>query len=142
MHQLAARALFKADIARSERAAKLRGWYIYDNTFPVFDVGFRREEKIELRVRLRAPNWNDDPPSVELLNADGELLQVGQTPGHGFFNASAHPATGRPFICSPGALEYHLHPSHTSDKWDNYKNALTLGDLLSRAYNAWLDATK
>jgi hypothetical protein len=142
MHAKAARALFETEVKRLEPAAKLRGWHFYQKVFPILDVGFRNEGRPELRVRLSAPNWNDDPPSVELLDAAGNALEPGNTPAHGFFNRSAHPATGHPFICSPGALEYHTHPSHTGDRWENYKSAFTIGDILTRTYNAWLDATR
>ena len=142
MHIDAARALFEAQVKKLEPAAKLRGWHIYEKAFPTIDVGFRHDSRPELRVRLSAPNWNDDPPSVELLDATGIPLTQANTPRHGFFNVNAHPTTGRPFICSPGALEYHTHPSHTSDRWENYKAASTLGDILTRAYNAWLDSTR
>ena len=140
MNPQAAKELFDSQVEALERAAELRGWNIYDRNFPVLDVGFCREGRTELRIRLRAPNWNDDPPSVELLNADGTYLGVGKVPAHGFFNANAHPATGRPFVCSPGALEYHTHESHTADRWENYKARFTLGEILTRAHNAWLDA--
>jgi hypothetical protein len=141
MNEALSRALFDKDAGSlSERLLTSRNWNLYNREFPVLDVGLRSAARQEFRVRLVARNWNEEPPSAELLNQSGEfLLQVPQRPG-GIFNNSAHPATGRPFVCMAGVREYHIHPSHVNDNWENYKNksGYNLGGILTQLWNAWL----
>jgi hypothetical protein len=141
MNEAVSNALFQRDVqGLSERLLASRNWKLYGNEFPILDVGFRAEGRVELRVRLVAKNWNDEPPSVELLNSAGEFLtQLPRHPGS-VFNNGIHPATGRPFVCMAGAREYHIHSSHVNDSWENYKRkaAYTLGGILTQLWNAWL----
>jgi hypothetical protein len=85
-------------------------------------------------------NWNELPPSVELLEADGTAMMAIPQGPTGVFNASAHPVTRKPFICMAGSREYHTHSSHTTDLWDNYKDksGYDLGDILGQLWSAWL----
>jgi len=139
MNEAVSRALFERDVSGlSERLLTSRNWKLYSREFPVLDVGFRAEGRPELRLRLGVKNWNEEPASVELLNSAGEfLIQAPQHPGS-VFNNGAHPATGRPFVCMAGTLEYHTHPSHVNDSWENFKNKVTLGSLLTQLWSAWL----
>jgi Predicted metal binding domain len=106
------------------------------------EVGFQATERAEMRVRLIAKNWNDEPPSVELLDGDGNYLSPERIPQNSvnIFHRDLHPATGRPFVCMAGAREYHIHTGHVSDSWDNYKRkeAYTLGGITTQLWNAWL----
>jgi hypothetical protein len=139
MNEAVSRALFERDVSGlSDRLLTSRNWKLYSREFPVLDVGFRAEGRPELRLRLIGKNWNDEPASVELLDGAGEFLkQAPQHPGS-VFNNAAHPATGRPFVCMVGTREYHTHPSHVNDSWENYKAKVTLGGLLTQLWNAWL----
>jgi len=141
VNEAAARVLFERDVhGLSERLLTSRNWNLYSSEFPVLDVGFRGESRAELRLRLVATNWNDEPPSVALLNSAGEFLS--QLPRHAgnVFNNGAHPATGRPFVCMAGAREYHTHSSHLGDVWENYRkrDGYTLGGILTQLWHAWL----
>lgn len=140
MNEAVSRALFERDVSGlSERLLTSRNWNLYGREFPILDVGFRAKSRPELRLRLVAKNWNEGPASVELLNNAGEFLaQAPQYPGSSIFNNGPHPATGRPFVCMAGTHEYHAHPSHLNDSWENYKSKVTLSGLLTQLWNAWL----
>lgn len=144
MNEAASKALFERDVlGLGARLLTSRSWRLYGVEFPVLDVGFRAPNRVEFRLRLIAKNWNDDPPCVELLNSAGEFLtHLPQHPG-GVFNNGKHHLTGRPFVCMAGTLEYHTHPSHVGDFWDNYKkrDGYTLGGILTQLWNAWLKST-
>jgi hypothetical protein len=144
MNEAAARALFERDVAGlSQRLLTSRNWKLYSKEFPVLDVGFRAENRAEFRLRLVARDWNDRPPSAELLNQDGEFLkQLPQYPSGIFHNAN-HPLVGRPFICMAGTLEYHTHSSHLGDSWENYKkrDAYTLGGIATQIWKGWQRAS-
>jgi len=144
MNEAVSRALFDRDASGlSQRLLTSRNWILYGREFPVLDVGFRGEGRRELRVRLVARSWNAEPASAELLNGAGEFLAEAPRHPGGVFNNSAHPATGRPFVCMAGAREYHTHPSHVNDPWENYKNrsAYTLGGILTQLWKAWLKSS-
>ena len=141
MNELASRALFDAELGRLARFAKACAWVLNDTAFPVIDVSFSADGRSVLRIRLRADNWNEQPASVELLTADGIYLPAGHAPRHSgsVFHQGPHPSTGRPFVCMVGTREYHTHPSHISDHWDNYRarEHSTLLGLLTQIWNAW-----
>lgn len=143
MNEALSKDLFDKDLSGvSSRLLLLRNWKIYTQQFPILDVGFRAEKRPELRIRIIATNWNDEPASVELCDGDGSFLsKVPQIPGSSLFNNGPHPATGRPFICMIGTREYHTHPSHINDDWENFKTKSTLAGLLTQLWNAWLKAT-
>ncbi|HVS53590.1 MAG TPA: hypothetical protein VHD62_14640 [Opitutaceae bacterium] len=144
MNALASQALFDRDVSVIPRFAQLRGWTVHRIEFPVVDVTFVEEGRKPLRVRLVAKEWDELPPSIELLAPNGEFLQVNQTPAQGIFNPNAHGNTGRPFVCMIGTLEYHTHGSHINDHWENYRRQANRGltDLLGQIWNGWLRAPK
>jgi hypothetical protein len=144
MHEAASQALFDEEVlGLTPRVLTARNWFVYNSTFPALDVGFRSGTHVQLRIRLLANDWNDQPPSIELLNAAGEYLTEATAPRHPMFNLSAHPNTGRPFVCSAGSREYHTHPSHLSDSWDNYRgrDSYKLGGILDQLWHGWLEVT-
>jgi hypothetical protein len=122
----------------SSRLLELRSWTINEMSYPVLDVTFHSPNRKPLRVRFVCDNYNEDPVIVQLLAEDGSFLTALPS-GHGVLNVGPHPTTGKPFICSPGSREYHTHPSHIGDKWENYrgKSGFDLGGLLTQIYNAW-----
>lgn len=143
MNEAISRALFDADVGKiSDKLIATRNWKLYSREFPVLDVGFQAAGRAEMRIRMTANNWNDAPPSIELLDSAGTHLVSAQIPrGAGsLFNPGAHSATGRPFVCMAGSLEYHTHQGHVSDLWDNYKrkDSHTLGGIMTQLWNAWL----
>ena len=144
MNEIAAKALFMAEMPALLALAKLRGWEVHTASYPIVDVTFVSDERLPLRVKMDAPNWNDTPPSISLLSASGEQCPAVKLPKQGMFNGSAHNVTGLPFICSPGSLEYHTHTSHIPDVWMNYRarSGYNLPGILTQIWNAWLMAPK
>jgi hypothetical protein len=143
MNEALARELFKSDVGKiSDDLFTLRNWKLYNREFPVLDIGFQGAGRTELRIRFLAPNWNDAPPSVELLNALGNYLTGPELPrGAGsLFNPNPHPATSRPFVCMAGSLQYHTYQGHASDVWENYKrqDSYSLGGIMTQLWDAWL----
>lgn len=138
MHSLVAQEIFADEThGLTPELFKLRGWHLYAIAFPVLDVGFRVANEVRIRIRMLCGQYNDEPPSIELLNPAGAYLaSVTPDPG-GVFNVSAHPATGRPFICMRGSREYHIHPSHVADRWDAIRDQYTLGHVLTQVWRAW-----
>lgn len=143
MNPTAAKALFEAAIAGfDDRHLAARGWIVHSRAFPSLDLSFRSAERQELRIRVGCEDWNDTPPSVDLLSPNGTLTGIpAQRSGStsSIFNASSHPRTGRPFVCMVGIREYHDHPSHVRDLWTNYKSldSYSLGGILMQLWRGW-----
>jgi hypothetical protein len=141
MHLAASRALFEQDVrAFSSELARRREWAFHELKYPVIDCSFAASGRTPLRLRLVCDDWNDLPPAITLHASDGSLLEGLLPNPSGVFNASAHPATGRPFVCMRGAREYHTHPSHLTDLWSNIRDSdsYSLGGILHQLWRAWL----
>lgn len=142
MHELVSRELFERDTRGiNEKLAELRGWEIVEISYPRLEVIFTDPRLPALRVRMIGDNWNEDPPSIHLLNKEGIYLDSTEIPSGpiGIFNSSAHPITGKPFICMRGSREYHTHSSHLNDPWSNLrgKSGYDLGGILTQIWNGW-----
>lgn len=143
MHETACRLLFEQQThGLSGLLLQERQWVVFEILYPTVDVGFQAPNRVGLRVRLTCDQWNDQPPSIQLLNFEGAPLNPALRDPGGVFNPNHHPATGRPFICSAGSREYHTHTSHVNDLWDNYKSRsdYDLGGILTKVWRAWLKA--
>ncbi len=139
MHRAAAKALFDQQVGFSPILLVERGWEILGRDFPVLDLVFTASDRVPLRLQLGCGDWNELPPSIALIDRSGNhLAAIPRDPG-GVFNPSQHHATGRPFICMRGSLEYHTHPSHVSDRWDQLKgqSSYDLGGIVTQVWNAW-----
>ncbi len=140
MHRLAAKALFDKDLVTvSGPLAQTRRWAVHRIEFPILDCELTHAEKPHLRLRFHCDDWNTLPPSIELLTGDGEQLTVMPGRTTGVFNHSAHPTTGKPFICMRGSSEYHTHGSHVTDLWEplRVQSKYSLGGILTQIWNAW-----
>lgn len=144
MHPAAAKALFDENVATLTPAlAKRRGWTFHSLDFPLVDCSFKARDRTILRVRLACDEWNELPPEITLHNADGALLVGPLSNPTGIFHPSPHPITNRLFICMRGSREYHTHPSHVGDAWENLRNHqnYTIGGILTQIWNGWLKGT-
>jgi Predicted metal binding domain len=144
MHPAAARALFDAEVATlSPALAQRRLWVFHTLEFPLIDCAFTATGRSTLRVRFLCDEWNDLPPSISLHDADGSLLTTPLANPTGVFHPGPHPATNRLFVCMRGSREYHTHPSHLTDAWENFKNgsSFTLGSILTQVWHAWQKGT-
>ena len=131
------RAKFEGDVGRlSARTVAHRSWTVVSAQYPIFDVIFGHSSAAPLRIRMVCDQWNDLPPSIELLAADGQYLAAAPPNVGSIFNGSAHPSTGRPFVCMRGAREFHTHPSHLGERWDGYRGKPGM-DLLGIREQLW-----
>lgn len=140
MHRLAAKALFDLELAAIPISlAKLRGWTLHCIEFPLLDCEFGHTTAQPLRLHFHCDGWNTQPPSIELLTPAGKTLSKIPGTSTGVFNGSAHPTTGKPFICMRGSREYHTHSSHLTDLWEPLWNRsdMSLGGILTQIWNAW-----
>lgn len=138
-----AKATFDRDVGRIDsRSARIYGWTILEAEFPTLDVLFEHASAAPLRLQLHCGDWDELPPSIALLNCDGErLLQPPPNVGN-VFHPGPHPIVGHPFVCMRGAREYHTHFSHVNDYWDNYRGqpGMDLGGIVLQLWRAWKKA--
>ncbi|MBZ9959302.1 putative metal-binding protein [Mesorhizobium sp. BR1-1-14] len=140
MLEALSRAAFDRDIGRIDRrSAQMYRWSILESSFPILDVLFDHTTAAPLRLRLNCTEWDELPPAIELLDSTGRHLNTAPPNGGGVFNGGPHPNTGRPFVCMRGAREYHVHSSHTTDLWDNYRgvSGMDLGGIVLQLWRAW-----
>lgn len=145
MHELASRALFESETEKfSPRLAESRGWIFHKTEYPIIDVSFTAKNRSGIRLRMNCSDWNEKPPSIELLALDGSILMKLPPNPTGVFNPGMHAQTGRPFICMRGSREYHTHESHLNDLWDSHRNSPdnNLGGLLTQLWHAWLKGSE
>jgi len=141
MHPAAAKMLFGDEVAHLTPAlAQRRQWILHSRAYPLIDCSFLAPGRTTMRVQLHCDDWNDLPPSISLHDATGALLATTPPNPMNVFNSSAHPVTGRPFICMRGSREYHTHSSHVTDLWEPLKGSskYSLGGILTQVWNAWL----
>ena len=145
MLEALSRAIFERDVGRLDaRTAGKFGWKVVTAEYPILDVIFEHETAAPLRVRLTCDDWNDVPPSVELLDASGVHLSTPPPNVGGIFHPGPHAQTGRPFVCMRGIREYHTHESHISDAWANYQRqpGNDLLGLVNQLWRGWKRAVK
>lgn len=134
------RAKFEGDVRRlSTRTVAHRGWAVVTAEYPILDVVFGHATAEPLRIRMTCDQWNDLPPSIELLSASGVHLTSAPPSVGSIFNGSAHPSTGRPFVCMRGSREFHTHSSHLGERWDGYrgKSGMDLLGILEQLWRGW-----
>jgi hypothetical protein len=140
VHDLVSKRIFAEETAGlTTRLCEGRGWQLFGVSYPVIDIGFTGSGRPGLRLRLSCDNYNELPASIELLNLDGQPISPMVNCPKSIFNSSTHPTTGKPFVCYPGSRQYHIHPSHLTDHWSNYRglDRYKLGALLFQLWRAW-----
>jgi hypothetical protein len=143
MLEALSRSAFEADMVRLDLAAVKRwGWAVINSEYPVFDVIFDHPVAAPLRLRLDCSRWDEFPPSIELLKADGTPVESAPPNVGGVFHPGHHPTTNRFFVCMRGAHEYHTHPSHVNEAWSSHrgKSGNDLIGIVSQLYRAWKKA--
>ncbi|MGO4569975.1 hypothetical protein AB4Z52_34330 [Rhizobium sp. 2YAF20] len=140
MLEAISKAEFDRDVGQlDERTASKYRWRTLSKTYPIFDVVFEHDAARPLRLRLNCEDWDDLPPSIEILNEDG-TAPTGPPPNVGnVFNASAHPNTGKMFVCMRGSREFHTHTSHVHEHWSNYRgqSGMDLLGIVLQLWRAW-----
>ena len=141
MHPDASRMIFEEEVGRwPPDLAAACGWKLNQVAYPEIDCTFIKTGRTPLRLRLSCEDWDDQPPSILLLNEDGEPLKALAQNPTGVFHNGPHPKTGRPFICMAGSREFHTHPSHLNETWAQFrgKAGFSLGNILTKVWHAWL----
>jgi hypothetical protein len=141
MHPAASKALFEEDVATLTSAlATRRGWQFHSLDYPVIDCSLSATNRTPLRLKFDCNNWNDSPPAITLHTQDGALVTARQNNPTGIFHPDVHPVTHQFFICMKGTREYHTHPSHVADAWENVRGHTnySLGGILTQIWNGWL----
>jgi len=136
VHEAASKLKFERDVAIfTETFLRSRNWSLHEVRCPILDVTFNG--KRAFRIRLSCDQWNELPPSAEILQADGWDFK--NPPPTAIINASAHPTTGKVFICMRGFREFHTHPGHRTEHWANYRDedGNNLPGLLDQVCHAW-----
>jgi hypothetical protein len=144
VNRAASKALFDEQTKFLEsELVESRKWRVFSREFPVLDVAFVSAGRQPLRVQMNAEDWNEIPPVIRLLTLEGEWLTAVPTGPPAIFHAGPHPNTGKPFVCMAGAREYHTHPNHTTELWENYKtrSGYDLGGILTQIWSGWLKST-
>jgi hypothetical protein len=100
-------------------------------------IGTSRTERFILK--LDCTDWDSQPPTIELCDADGNPLAPDRWP-HDKTNqgiVQGHPDYGdRKFFCREGTREFHTHPQHEDQPWDRCREGLTLhGIVISLLYD-------
>lgn len=136
VHEALAKVKFEQDVAAlTDMSAARQRLIVHTKAFPTLDVTVEHTKPI--RFRMHADNWDDLPPSVAVLEPDGSPWKE-SLPGD-VFNSGPHPATGQPFICMRGVLEYHTNSGHMNEKWDQYRgnDGMGLVGILMQLTSAW-----
>lgn len=141
MHAAVSRGLFEEQVGRwPPDLARARGWVLPEVKYPILDLAFTAPNRTTLRLRCDYTDWDELPPSIELLDVDGTALTILPPNPTGVFNAGPHPITGRPFICMAGAREFHTHSSHLNERWEQFRGKPgfeDVGAILTKLWHAW-----
>lgn len=153
MLEALSRGAFERELAQlDKRVVTRRNWTVLTAQHPVLDVVFNHPTRAALRLRFTCDGWDDQPPLIEILAADGQPIPSHRRPGHpheylfagglSIFNSGPHERHQRPFICMRGSRDYHNHPSHRTDHWDNYRgqSGNSLLGLLEQLWRVWTRA--
>lgn len=99
-----------------------------------FTVVTTRSDSREYRVRFDARLFDLEPPKVYFCDDAGNSVQFADCPQgvNGLHNSHPNPDIQRPFFCTPGTYEYHLHGSHINDPWDQHRNSMPLAEIVRR----------
>lgn len=141
MHPEASKLIFEDEVGRwPPDLASTRGWVLHEVHYPLIDCEFKRTGRTPLRLKLLFDGWDDQPPIITLHSSDGALLASLPPNPTSIFNSSAHPITGRPFICMAGSREFHTHSSHLNEPWSRLKGkpGFGIGDILTKLWHGWL----
>lgn len=112
------------------------GWEFVEIKFPFLKIIFKGEVAVIVNCR----NYDLQPPSVYYSNPINftplsfqEIRNLVKKNGR--YILDNHPNTHLPFICMQGFWEYHTHPSHLNDPWQNYKRTMNIAYCIDRAYS-------
>ena len=95
------------------------GVRVIERAYPDLVVGlYWKAAGREIRLHVRADNYDYLPPCGWWVGDDGLPLQADMAPSGGGFQRPPNPYDeDLCWLCFPGWREYHDHPSHQGDRW-------------------------
>jgi hypothetical protein len=77
---------------------------------------------------LDAAGYDTEPVGVAITTAAGHPVPGWRWPRALY--RGQHPVLRRPFSCVRGTHDYHAHPAHDHDPWDDHRSRLRLADVV------------
>lgn len=135
MDPSASERLFNDEVGamRAQAIFRAGSWAIVTAGYPDLVVELPHPSGARRRFRLRCDSWDELPPSVKSVGADGNE-PVGEPTGGLFMQLN----TGFG-LCAPGTREYHAH--HTDNLWSNHRGHVSLAAIVVRVASHYRDAT-
>lgn len=125
MEPAASKKLFGVEVRAMRKLARFKtSWPIISATYPDLVVELPHPSGAKRRFRFRCDNWDEQPPSVKSVDAEGNVLD-GQPTGGLFMQLN-----GGYGLCAPGTREYHRH--HGENPWANHQESTSLADIIAR----------
>lgn len=93
-------------------------------------LGTMTEE--EFVLQLNCDDFDSQPPEALLLDADGSPLPPERWPHDkkGMGIVQGHPLyPDRKFFCRPGTREFHTHPQHEDQPWDEIREGRSIDKI-------------
>ncbi len=81
-----------------------------------------------LWLRLDAVGYDADPIGVDVCDDAGATAPIERWPAGLAYGI--HPVFGRAWVCVRGTAEYFNYPGHHTERWDTYRAALRIPELL------------
>ncbi|MGH9209672.1 MAG: hypothetical protein ACRD2C_03220 [Acidimicrobiales bacterium] len=78
---------------------------------------------------LDAAAYDSDPVAVTITTPTGRPVPGWRWPPALY--RGEHPVLLRPFSCIQGTQDYHAHPAHRDDPWDEHRSRLRLADVVT-----------
>jgi hypothetical protein len=119
----ASRRLFDDEVAEMRTQARfIETWPIVSAAYPDLVVELPHPTGARRLFRFRCDSWDDQPPSVKSVDAEGNELPSEPV---GPLFAALSSGYG---LCAPGTREYHAH--HHENPWANHD--LSLASIVVR----------
>lgn len=126
MDPAASKALFDeaVETMRGRRMFQDGGVVIESATFPDLVLDLPHPTGGRRRFRVRADDWDEQPPSVQPIDANGNAVHG--EPSGGFWTG-LNSGWG---LCKVGTREYHRH--HTENPWEAHRAKTGLDTIVTR----------
>jgi len=77
-------------------------------------------------------DYDVEPPRLCVVDANGSPAWTTDVmPPHPVGNTGIHPIENRMFLCVRGTRDFHSHPLHAHEPWDQLRNNLPLSRLVA-----------
>ena len=125
MDPSACKALFDDEVEAMRASARYGSGNgtIVSATFPDLVIELPHHSGARRRFRFRSDDWNEKPPSVKSVDANGNEL-AGQPAGGKWMQLN----TGYG-LCAEWTREYHAH--HTENPWSAHRERITLARIVT-----------